>query len=124
MRPTILIADSDRDCGETLAAYLEESGYEVIVVSDGEEALAQARKRRPDLLILDIDLPAGRGVTVQERKDAMKALASVPVVYVTASTAEQTRLRAETSGAALLHKPFELEKVRGTVELVLADRAA
>ena len=122
--PTIIIADDDPTLAQALAEDLQQAGFDVVVAADGERALAEAAARRPALLIADIDLPAGDGLSVQQRKDAMAPPASVPVIYLTADTSPQTRLRAETSGVALLHKPLEFARLRETIAHVLVRPAA
>ncbi len=120
----IVLADDDVGFVKALTVRLEQEGYKVFAAPDGYFALAEAVEHKPDLLILDIHMPAGDGFTVQQRKDKMSPLADVPVIYVTGDKSDQTRLRAESSGAMLVHKPFELQELLTAIEQTLASRAA
>ena len=63
-RPKILIVDDDRDLIESLSLRLRHEGYEVLVATDGREGLERSRTESPDLIILDIHLPAGDGYSI------------------------------------------------------------
>ncbi|MEO1008565.1 MAG: response regulator [Planctomycetota bacterium] len=116
---TILIADDDRLFLEAVRARLEAEGFEVIAVQDAYQALEQARTRQPDVLVLDINMPAGNGFSVQQRADKIEEIAGIPVVYVTGASAEAVDSQAIEKGAfAVVHKPFE------TAELLDAIRGA
>ncbi|MDO8495248.1 MAG: response regulator [bacterium] len=69
--PYVVIGEDDEDCGQICTAFLERSGYEVLVVKDGEEVLKAIHKRRPDILLLDLLMPKKNGFDVLEeiRKD-------------------------------------------------------
>jgi CheY-like chemotaxis protein len=72
-------------------------------------ALAQARKVRPDVMILDIRMPAGNGFSVLERIKKIPELRGLPVIYVTGDKSAEVDLRAEQLGACgLIHKPISL----------------
>ena len=76
VRRRILIADDDRNLLQALTVRLDAAGYDVITTQDAYQALDFARKHRPDLLLLDINMPAGSGFSVHER------IAKVNVVQV------------------------------------------
>lgn len=117
---TILIADDDTGLLEALAVRLEAEGFEVISTRDAYQALAIARRDRPDLLLLDINMPAGNGFSVQERIGKIEELAGTPIIYITGEepgTVDRTAL--ELGAFAVVHKPFEtaalLDTVRGAL---------
>lgn len=121
----ILIADDDHGFLNALTIRLEATGYEVIASQDSYQALQFARENRPDLLLLDINMPAGDGFTVQERLKNIPELASIPVIYITGDTSGQTTFNARMHGAfAVLHKPFELENLLTVIEKALDLSAA
>ena len=78
----ILVADDTRALRSALVILLEEEGFSVRLASDGEEALAQYRERRPDLMLLDIMMPKKNGYQVlkQIRRDDP----SLPVIFLSA----------------------------------------
>jgi CheY-like chemotaxis protein len=109
-RPTILIADDDQALVQALKVRLEREGYEILTASDGYGALAKAVAHRPDLMVLDIHMPAGSGFTVQERKDRNEALTDVPVIYITGDHGPDVAKTASACNAAgLVLKPFDTE---------------
>ncbi len=70
-KPRILIVDDDADLLESLSLRLSHEGFDVSVAADGYEGLERARREAPDLLILDIHMPAGDGFSIQERLHAV-----------------------------------------------------
>ena len=115
----ILVADDDVKLLEALTARLEAEGFEVISTQDAYQALALARREQPDLLLLDINMPAGNGFSVQERAAEIDELANVPIVYITGEEPDAVDATAQELGAiAVVHKPFE------TTELLDAIRSA
>src|SRR3984957_11817419 len=81
---TILIVDDDPDLRLSLHLRLKANHYNVIFAGDGMAAVAEARKHMPDLVILDLGLPAGDGFSVMERLKANDGLSSIPVIVVSA----------------------------------------
>jgi DNA-binding response OmpR family regulator len=89
------------------AVLLKAHHYETFFASDALTAISEARKQRPDLIILDLGLPAGDGFVVLERLRAITNLAVIPVVVVTARDHLVSRERALKEGAkAFLQKPW------------------
>lgn len=118
--PTVLIADDDSRLLEALSLRLRREGFKVLTASDGYNALALAVERRPDLLVLDVNMPAGDGFTVQERGNHRSELADVPVIYLTGDQSQRLDEMAEVLGAfALIHKPFEFDRLLNTIRAAL-----
>ena len=78
----ILIVDDDADLRAALNIRLRANGYEVAFAADALSAVAQARKLTPDLILLDLGLPAGDGFSVLERLKANDSLSLIPVIVV------------------------------------------
>ncbi|SRR5258705_13112659 len=106
----ILIIDDDSDIRLGLNVRLRASGYETAFAGDGVSAIRMARKERPDLILLDLGLPAGDGFQVLERLKINTELSHVPVIVVSARDAEANERRALKAGAcAYLEKPVDDE---------------
>lgn len=113
---TILIADDDERVLKALMLRLGEVGFQVITATDGYSALALATKHSPSLLVLDINMPAGDGFSVQERMKEIAGMATIPVIYVTGDKSERLDDMARRLGAfAVIHKPFHIEELIDTV---------
>jgi CheY-like chemotaxis protein len=124
-RPRVLIADDDIGFAKALSLRIEQMGYEVITTTDGYNALAQGVKEKPDLMILDIHMPAGDGFTVQHRLHGNPELPGIPTIYVTGDKSEQASQNARISGAfAIVHKPVDFAFLEEAITRALAARAA
>ena len=109
-KPTILIADDDDRVLKALMIRLGSLGFHIITATDGFNALAMATKHTPDLLVLDVNMPAGDGFSVQERIKHISSLPEIPVIYLTGDKSARLDEMAKQLGAfALLHKPFNIE---------------
>jgi len=106
-RSLVLIADDDADILLLVKAVLERSGHEVVAASDGAEALASVRARKPDLVVLDIAMPEVDGLEVLRRLRADPTTSELPVVLLSARAQEADVERGFAIGAsAYLKKPF------------------
>jgi len=116
----ILVIDDDQDIQRLLAHRLGREGYETAFAADGISAIAAARKESPDLIILDLGLPAGDGFTVLERLHAMPHLSTIPVIVLSAQDAAQMSEKAVAAGAdRFIAKPFETEQLLEAIEFSL-----
>jgi len=119
---TILIADDDARVLKVLMLRLGKLGFNIVTASDGYSALALASECKPSLLLLDINMPAGDGFSVQERMKGIPDLANIPVIYVTGDKSERLDDVARRLGAyAVLHKPFHIEELIDTVLSALSS---
>jgi DNA-binding response OmpR family regulator len=119
-RQRILVADDDRRAVAMLAAALRNAGYEVTAADDGYYAMAQILKDKPDLLILDIHMPATSGFDVQERIRRLTKYEDMPIIYISGDSSEQTRQQAERLGAyALMLKPFGIQELLDKIKQAL-----
>lgn len=117
----ILIADDDPALVRLLGLNLQKAGYEVIVAVDGCQAVELAHRHRPDLYILDVNMPAGGGISVQERIQKSMALSMAPTIYLTGDKRPIVQATAKRMGAfSVLYKPIEagelLQLVRRAIE--------
>lgn len=116
----VLVADDKAAGRELVRTILESSGYEVYEAADGAQAVAEARRLAPDLIILDIHMPQvdGYGVLAELRRDPR--FAATPVIALTASAMMGDRERALAAGfSAYIAKPIRLATLRLEVERLL-----
>ena len=115
--PTILFVEDTTEQRDLVAMFLEMNGYHVEVANNGIEGLVQARKLRPDLILLDLGMPKMDGYQMMEELRADETLKSIPVVVISAWQAAKHRERAEAAGAdGFITKPFELTHILATVQ--------
>jgi PAS domain S-box-containing protein len=113
---TILIADDDPIGREMLAVLLAPQGYQLIYAGDGAEALAQAARVPPDLVLLDAMMPKMNGFQVCQRLRADPLLREVPVIMLTALDDRESRLQAIEAGADdFISKPFDRIELQARV---------
>src|SRR5712691_4235490 len=116
---SILIVEDHPTMRDAMRLVLEEDGYEVEEVTDGEAGIAAVRTRPPDIVLLDLNIPVVSGAQVLETLKADPTTAAVLVVIVTA-TGEEGRQRALAQGAdGYITKPFSPLALLRTVERVL-----
>jgi DNA-binding response OmpR family regulator len=121
---TILIVDDDPDVRLGLHVRLKANHYNVIFAADGMTSIAQARKHLPDLIILDLGLPAGDGFSVLERLKANDSLSLIPVIVVSARDLNTNMDRALKAGAkAFLQKPVDNAELLKVIRQALGEPA-
>ena len=108
----ILVADDDQDIVELLVSRLTANNYEVITAYDGLRAVEQAMAHNPDLIILDIKMPAGTGINVYETLKHSVKTASIPVIFITAYASDDIKNKVMAMGAKdFITKPFASEEL-------------
>jgi PAS domain S-box-containing protein len=108
-RTTVLVVDDDPMAREILGGYLEEGGYVVAMAADGSQGLELARKLRPSIITLDIQLPDINGFEVLRRIKEDKATAHIPVIIVSIT---DDRDRGMSLGATdFLEKPVNKDRL-------------
>jgi DNA-binding response OmpR family regulator len=112
MAPHVLVADDDAWVLRMVATVLEKRGYSVETASDGEDALQRALARTPDLLITDVMMPRMDGWSLVRRLRSYSDLALLPVIFLTALSSEDDRIRGFRLGADdYVTKPFRFEEL-------------
>lgn len=103
----ILIVEDDADVRLGYHVLLKANHYDTFFAADSSSAVTEARKHQPDLIILDLGLPAGDGFIVLERFRANTHLAVIPVIVVSARDLQGNKERALKAGAkAFVQKPW------------------
>lgn len=107
-KPKILIADDDRDLVEILSGYIEMNGYDTVTAHEGVRALELAHKVKPDLIVLDIQMPAGNGVYVLKNLKVHWETKNIPVIVITGLNDPNLKKQIEKMGANdFIPKPYE-----------------
>jgi CheY-like chemotaxis protein len=120
----ILIVDDNADIRLGMHVRLKANQYETLFAADAFTAVTEARKHRPDLIILDLGLPAGDGFTVMERLKHTPFLAVIPVIVVSARDGLGNQKRAFEAGAkAFLQKPVNDAELLAVVRQALGEPA-
>jgi DNA-binding response OmpR family regulator len=117
----ILVVNDDPDFRHGIYTRLKASGYDTVFAAEGLSGLAEAEKHRPDLIILDLGLPAGDGFFVLARLKMNPALAAIPVLIVSARGAHANKVRSIRAGTqAFLEKPMDIAELLAVVRELLA----
>ena len=108
MNKKILIVDDDPAIREGYQIRLKANGFDTFFAVDAISGFTEARKHKPDMIILDLGLPAGDGFLVMERLKADNYLSRIPILVVSARDRLATREQAIKAGAmAFLQKPVD-----------------
>lgn len=105
---TILIADDDPDIVKTLSDLLEYEGFATRSAYEGVRAMEVAHKEKPDLILLDLRMPAGTGQSVLQRLRLRPDTAAIPVIVLTALAEPHLEQETKSLGAkAFFRKPYD-----------------
>ena len=115
---SLLLLEDDQNLSDTICDYLEEHGYSVIPVYDGEEAEEKLYERRYDLLLLDVNVPGFDGFKLL--KKAREEGVDTPAIYITArQSVEDLEEGFRSGGDDYLRKPFALKELLIRVETLI-----
>ena len=118
----ILIVDDEKDIVRVLMARFQAAGYDVAAAFDGAQGTFMAHKEKPDLIVLDIRMPAGDGFRTAERLKRSVHTWGIPVIFLTGSPLKEAEQRAKESGARFfIRKPYDPEKLLAVVKEVLEE---
>ena len=116
----ILIVDDERDIVKALMIRLQRAGYEVVTAFDGAQAVFAAHKEKPDLIILDIRMPAGNGFGVAEKLKHSASTLSIPIIFLTGGPERDSEEKAMTLGARFyIKKPYDPEELLDAIKRAL-----
>ena len=125
MPKKILIADDEPNMVRVIAARLKANNYDIVTAFDGIYAVQKAHEEKPDLIILDIKMPAGSGLSVLENLRMTGETMMIPVIFVTAHATEELKHKALEMGAAdFIAKPFDPDELIAAVKKALGEDAA
>lgn len=122
-RAKILVVDDEPDYITTVQCRLEWSHYEVITASNGEEALEKAAREKPDLILLDTNMPVMNGHEMLEQLRRNPSLKDMPVIMVTARCEAEDVAAASAYGVAdYVAKPFDFTELVEKIANALANK--
>ncbi len=115
-RKRVLIADDDLDLLTALSVRFKKEGFDVIATADGYQAFTFTSNLKPDVVILDINMPCGDGFSVHQRLRDNRLLLSIPIIYLTGDNSSRVHiLAAKMNAYAVILKPFDSEELMATV---------
>jgi DNA-binding response OmpR family regulator len=121
----ILVIEDDPDIRLGYQVLLRSNNFDTFFAADGMTAISEGRKVQPDLILLDLGLPAGDGFVVLERLKTNLQLAMVPVIVVSGRDIAASRDRALKAGAkAFLQKPWDDHELLSTIYRLLGNSQA
>jgi CheY-like chemotaxis protein len=124
VEPKILVVDDAPDSWTLLSSILRTHHYQTLWAADGMQALNEARKHQPHVILLDLGLPGGDGFVVLERLKSNRLLSPIPVIVVTVQAPEEAEHKAREYGAvAFLQKPVKADALIATIRDVLGRQS-
>ena len=118
---TIMVVEDYDDTRMLLKQGLEMLGYSVLEASNGQEAVDIADRERPDLILMDLDLPILDGIAATQRIRQQEHMESVPIVAVTAYPLSYSRVKAFAKGCnEYMPKPIDMSELARVVDRYLS----
>lgn len=119
---TIMVVEDYDDTRMLLKQALEMLGYSVLEASNGQEAVDIADRERPDLILMDLDLPILDGIAATQRIRQQEHMESVPIVAVTAYPLSYSRVKAFAKGCnEYMPKPIDMSELARVVNRYLSS---
>jgi DNA-binding response OmpR family regulator len=123
MPKTILIIEDELDTAKLLVKRLRDEGFEVRVAADAYQGTALTQALKPDLIVLDLMLPAGGGFSVLKNIHNIPTLSYIPVVILTGISDEEYKKKVLDEGVeAYIEKPYDHNVLISTIQNILKDR--
>jgi CheY-like chemotaxis protein len=117
---TILVVEDDQELRETMESYLSGRGYKVVTSSDGWNCLREIVVKKPDLILMDINMPKLNGLNALDLIKVTRLTAHTPIIVMSAKADKDTILRAAKLGADdFMEKPFSYDHLASLVAIQL-----
>ena len=114
--PTAMVVDDSVTVRKVASRFLEREGFQVVTARDGVEAMQLLQENRPDIMLLDIEMPRMDGFEVARRVKESEELKNIPIIMITSRTGEKHRERAVGLGVeGYLGKPYQEEELLETM---------
>jgi len=122
-RKKILVVDDERDVVKAVTIRLQTAGYEVVSAYDGAQGVFAVHKEMPDLIILDIRMPAGDGFSIAQKLKESAQTSHIPILFLTGSPERSAEQKAEKVGGRFyIKKPYDPEELLDAVRRALEDQ--
>jgi len=122
MSKKILVVEDTEDNRQILRDLLGMAGYEMVEAQDGAQGVAMAAEHRPDLILMDIQMPVMDGYEATRRIKADPALASIPVIAVTSYALSGDEAKTRAAGCdGYIAKPYSPRQMLAAVREILGD---
>jgi signal transduction histidine kinase len=116
----ILVVDDDEVNSMTVASYLKARGYQILFARDGQEAIALTKAHKPDLILMDIQMPVMNGLEAIQQIRLDPNLVNIPIIALTALVTESDRKKCLAAGADnYLSKPVKLKELVAAIMSLL-----
>jgi chemosensory pili system protein ChpA (sensor histidine kinase/response regulator) len=123
-RGLIMVVDDSLTVRRVTQRLLERNGYDVVLAKDGVDALRQLQDARPDVMLVDIEMPRMDGFDLTRNVRASGSTRDIPIVMITSRTAEKHRSVAFEVGVnEYLGKPYQEDELLALIRRYLAERA-
>jgi DNA-binding response OmpR family regulator len=123
LKKKILVVDDDSEMRLAMHVRLKARDYDVCFATDGVSCIAETRKNLPDLILLDLGLPAGDGFTVLDRLHAIDTMSCIPVIVISGRNRAANHERALNAGAKVfLQKPVRNDELMLAIENTLGTK--
>lgn len=114
---SVLVVEDDKKISMALALRLKSMGYTVDSVADAVYAMNAAIRSKPEVVLLDINLPGGDGFVVADRLRASAELGETPIIFITASRDPALRMRAgQYDDSRFIEKPFRAGELTEAID--------
>jgi len=118
----VLVIDDEPNVVRVLFARLKTAGYEVCSALDPLQGVITARKEKPDVILLDLNMPAGGGGTAFENLRSSSHTSLIPIIIISALPPETAERIAQNLGAeGFLPKPFDSKQLLAVIKEVLGE---
>ncbi len=122
----ILIVEDEKEVAQSLEDFLRDDGFSAIErAADGIHAVRQAQKFIPDLILLDLKMPGGDGITVLKKLRQIASTAKIPIIVITGVEDDTIKKRLLSSGVcAHFQKPYKPELLVAEIKNVLKKKSS
>jgi CheY-like chemotaxis protein len=119
--PLILLAEDNEANIATFSSYLKAKGYRIVLATDGQQAIAQAKANLPNIILMDIQMPVMDGLAAIKQIRLDPNLVDIPIIALTALAMVGDRERCLAAGAnEYLAKPIKLRQLNSAIQQILS----
>ena len=122
MKKKILVVDDETQIVRLLKMRLEANNYEIVIAFDGNQCTQVAKSEKPDLILLDIKMPMGGGISAFETMRNDESTKDIPIIFITAYPSEDVKKQViEMGTAGFISKPFKSEELIDKIQSLIGN---